>query len=80
MNGDLSTQNFVSRQIRSAEEELRRQADRLARDAQQYADGVGGALGGAYRLAQDAVALALTERGLTKAREIAELYGPEDGS
>jgi hypothetical protein len=78
MSRDVFTQDFVARQIKSAEEDLKLQADRLARDAQQYADGVRGALGGAYQLAQRAMALALTEQGLVRAREIAEMYGSED--
>ncbi|KOG33313.1 hypothetical protein [Streptomyces resistomycificus] len=68
------TRRFVTRQLQLTVEELEREAERLAVAARIYADEIAaGRHGSAHRLAQDAAALALTERRLAGMREIAGL-------
>ena len=69
---------FVTRQLQMAAEELEREAERLAVATRIYADEIAaGRHGSAHRLAQDAAALALTERRLAGMRDIAGLLTEE---
>jgi hypothetical protein len=78
MADDL-TRRFVARQLQLAAQELEREAERLAVAARIYADEIAaGRHGSAHRLAQDAAALALTERRLAGMREIAGLLETGD--
>ena len=80
MADDL-THRFVTRQLQLTTQELEREAERLAIAARQYADEIAaGRHGSAHRLAQDAAALALTERRLAGMREIAGLLDAGDSS
>lgn len=75
MADDL-TRRFIDRQLQLTIDELKRDAERLASAARQYADDLAvGRHGSAHRIAQDAAALALTERRLAGMREIASLLG-----
>lgn len=77
---DELVRRFAARQIQMATDDLKRDAERLARDAREYADAVAaGAHSSAHRLAQEAADLALTEARLAGMREIAGLMGDTGG-
>ena len=78
MADDLA-RRFVARQLQLTTDELVRDAERLAVAVRQYADSVAaGRYANAQRLAQDAAALAFTERRLAGMREIADLTTAEN--
>lgn len=82
MTDDLA-RRFAARQLQLAADDLVRDAERLARDARAYADTIAsGNPANAHRLAQDAAALAYTERRLAGMREMASLLDttPDPGS
>jgi hypothetical protein len=75
---DELARRFVTRQLQLTAKELEREAERLAVATRIYADEIAaGRHGSAHRLAQDAAALALTERRLAGMREIAGLIAHE---
>ncbi|MCX4911847.1 hypothetical protein [Streptomyces sp. NBC_00878] len=79
--GDNLARRFAARQVQLTADELEREAERLAVAARTYADEIAaGRHGSAHRLAQDAAALALTERRLAGMRDIAGLFDEEPSS